>query len=203
MRSRRPTNRVLCVLASAVALLGPASARAQNLVENPDFHLDASGWEHGPGTQLLWTNLTDEGECPGSGAALVSSEDTGIGHYAAIRQCVTIGDGDELFARARYLAYGGLTVRFQFYTAFNCATGAVGFAESDWPESPVEWADAALAASPPANANAVELRFTAIDDQPHGLVVDGVVVSRAEPIFLDGFEGHAGGESEPCRWLAP
>jgi hypothetical protein len=169
-------------------------------VDNPHFHSDELGWQFGPGADLVWTPVPDESDCATSGAGIVISQDTGIGHYAALSQCVALGDEPEVHVRLHHRAYGTLTVRLDFYTAVNCgAGGIVGISES-WTGTPTEWSVATLAADVPGNAGAVRLTVTAIDSAPHGLVVDAVHLAPFEPIFLDGFEGDEPGGAAPCRW---
>ena len=202
--SARPSASAPLVLGLLIALcggLGPATA--QNLVANPHFHDDELGWEFGPGTDLVWSPTPDESECASSGSGIVISADTGNGHYAALSQCVALGDEPELHVRLHHRAYGTLTVRLDFYTAINCGAGGIGFASDSWAGTPTEWSIATLAADVPGNAGAVRLTVTAIDAEPHGLVVDAVHLTPFEPIFLDGFEGDEPGGPSPCRWTAP
>ena len=202
--SARPSPSAPLVLALLVALAtgaGPAGAR--NLVDNPHFHDDELGWQFGPGIDLVWSPAPDECDCATSGSAIVISEDTGIGHYAALSQCVALDDETELHVRLHHRAYGTLTVRLDYFTAVNCGAGGIGHVSDSWAGTPTEWSIAALAADVPDNAGAVRLTVTAIDSEPHGLVVDAVHVTPFEPILLDGFEGDEPGGAAPCRWTAP
>jgi len=202
--SARPSASAPVLLGLLLALgggLGPAAA--QNLVNNPHFHDDELGWEFGPGVDLVWTPTPDESECPTSGSGIVISEDTGIGHYAALSQCVALDDEAELFVRLHHRAYGTLTARLDFFTAVNCGAGGIDSVSESWAGTPTEWSVATLAAAVPASAGAVRLTVTAIDSAPHGLVVDAVHLTPFEPIFLDGFEGDEPGGAAPCRWTTP
>lgn len=190
------------VLSGLVAALlgGAGAAAAQNRVDNPHFHDDDLGWEFGPGADLVWSPAPDESDCASSGSGIVVSADTGLGHYAALSQCVGLGDEAEIHVRLHHRAYGTLTVRLDFYTAVNCGAGAIDHVSDSWAGTPTEWSIATLAADVPGNAGAVRLIVTAIDPAPHGLVVDAVHLTPFEPIFLDGFEGNEPGTATPCRW---
>jgi hypothetical protein len=199
--ARRSTRFALAALIAVCG--GAATAAAQNLVANAHFHDDDLEWEFGPGTDLVWSPAPDESDCATSGSGIVISQDTGIGHYAALSQCVGLGDETELYLRLHHRAYGTLTARLDFYTAVNCgAGGLVGVSES-WIGTPTEWSVATLAADVPGNAGAVRLTITAIDSAAHGLVVDAVHLTPFEPILLDGFEGDEPGGAAPCRWSVP
>lgn len=202
--SVRPVASAPLVLGLLIALVGgPDPAPAQNLVANPHFHDDVLGWQYGPGTDLVWAPAPDESDCETSGAGIVISADTGNGHYAALSQCVALGDESELFVRLHHRAYGTLTARLDFFTAVNCGAGGIGGVSESWAGTPTEWSIATLAADVPGNAGAVRLTVTAIDPAPHGLVVDAVHLTPFEPIFLDGFEGDDSGTTTPCRWATP
>ena len=184
----------------ALAILGSAAAAAQNLVLNGDFHTDPVGWDLQLGTQLLWTDLTEEGGCAASGSGLVPSElATGV-HRAAISQCITLHDEPNIFARVRHQGYGTFTLRLDFRTALNCAAGVLTWATTTQVQDPVSWQTLLLSAVPPSNANGVIVTLRAEDGDPHGMLVDGVSVTSRWPIFLDGFDGNDPGENTPCRW---
>ena len=84
-----PPSQVL-MLAIMVILGSGAPAGAQNLAQNAHFHTDVAGWDRLRGGALLWTDLADEGDCPGSGSALVTSEPVSAQHIAAISQCISV-----------------------------------------------------------------------------------------------------------------
>lgn len=183
----------------ALAILGSAAA-AQNLVLNGDFHADPVGWDLQLGTQLLWTDLTEEGGCAASGSGLVPSElATGV-HRAAISQCIRLHDEPNIFARVRHQGYGTFTLRLDFRTALNCAAGVLTWATTTQVQDPVSWQTLLLSAVPPSNANGVIVTLRAEDGDPHGMLVDGVSVTSRWPIFLDGFDGNDPEENTPCRW---
>ena len=191
--------------AAIAALLGALLATAtpiaaQNLLANPHFHENALEWDLEIGQQILWTQLVEEGDCSNSGAALVVSEETDSGDIATIFQCLAIDDVTDLYAGARHLGYGDFSLEITTYTAFNCSTGILGFAKVTLAQSPVAWNDAFVSLSVPANANAASVRLSAVDDDPHGLSVDEVILTPRRFIFLDGFDGNDPGEPSPCRW---
>lgn len=183
-----------------LALLAPVAASGQNLVSNPLFHQDTAGWDLELGTQLLWTNLTDEGGCGNSGSALVSSALASGQYYASLSQCISVGSEPVLHARVRHQGYGTFTLRLEPQTTLNCTGGPLGSAHGDFAQSPVQFQEANLAMSLPLNANSVFIYLVAIDADPHGLLVDGVYAGGLDAVFFDDFDGNDEGENLPCRW---
>jgi hypothetical protein len=98
------------------------------------------------------------------------------------------------------MGYGTFTLWLEYYTAFNCAAGSLTSASTSVVQTPTVWQTTVLSAVPPSNANAVQVFFTAIDADPHGLVIDEAILTPDWPIFLDGFEGNDSGDTDPCRW---
>jgi hypothetical protein len=183
-----------------LALFAPVAAIGQNLVTNPNFHQDVAGWDLVLGNLLLWTNLTDGGDCENSGSALVSSALANGQHYATLGQCIPVGSEPTLHARVRHQGYGTFTLRLEAQTTLNCSGGPLGSASADFAQAPVQWQDANVTLSLPVNANSVSVYLYAIDADPHGLLIDGVYAGELDPIFLDDFDGNGDGESSPCRW---
>lgn len=187
-------------MALLVALaMAPSRGGAQNLMTNGSFHSDVASWTAGLGT-LLWTNIADEGDCPASGAALISSEPASGQHYASLSQCVGVDGQANLFAQVRHMGYGTFFLRLDYYTAVNCATGVLTSAETSVVQTPTIWQTSVLSAVPPPNANALLVTFSAVDADPHGLVIDEAILSERWPLMLDGFEGNNSGDSDPCHW---
>ena len=135
-----------------------------------------------------------------SGSGLVSSQPGSGVHFAVITQCITLHDEPNIFAEARHQGYGTFTLRLDFTTTFNCTTGFLTWANGAQVQDPVTWKTLRLSGIPPSNANAVLVTLRAEDSEPHGLLVDGVIVASRRAIFLDGFEGNDAGEVAPCRW---
>lgn len=184
-------------------LLGlAASAGAQNLVPNAHFHGDVAGWELATGGLLMWTNLAEEGECPGSGSALVTSAPVATVHVAGFKQCIPFVGPADLYFSVRHMGYGTFRAEVDFFNSIDCyqsLTATVG-TES---QTPAAWKEYSFPTWAPPYTQSIELRFFATDSAPHGLSVDEVILSRLPPIFLDGFEGSDGiGDwvNPPCRW---
>lgn len=190
-------------LLAVLLALAAAAAPGQNLATNPDFHTTVAGWNSGPGLAPLWTDLSDAGGCAESGMALVVAESTQAGYYATLRQCIPLTDPAALSAEVRYMSDGEFRLYLDFWTTTNCAAGGLGFETVTRPASPATWGKATLSAPVPDSANAVQLRFVAIDPEPHSLKADAVYLGGSPLIFRDGFDGNAPGESAPCRWTMP
>ena len=188
----------------AFAVLGAVAwssgATAQNLVTNGDFDSGIGSWTRILGTSFSWSGL-DEAGCAGSGSADDTAANTGATFDAAISQCVAISGGGTLSARVRYQQPGTLTLRFDFTSAANCATGQLTTVTATAPASPSTWSDAVLNnAAVPGAAHAVLVTVSASHTAPFHLLADQVRVSRRRPLFFDNFQGDVAGETHPCRW---
>ncbi len=188
---------------AGMLLLGLAApASAQNLVPNAHFHADVAGWELLTGGVLLWTNVAEEGECPGSGSALVTSAPVLTQHVAAFRQCLPFLGPSDLFFSVRHMGYGTFRAEVDFSLGVDCYQSLTATIASESQTAGV-WKEFGFQAWAPPDTHSIELRFYGTDSAPHGLSVDEVTLSRRPPIFLDGFEGSDGLGDEvnpPCRW---
>lgn len=189
----------ICAL---VALPGAGAASAQNLVWNGDFAVDVSGWEPHAGGSLVWTDLSDESDCPASGMGLSTSVEVSTLWVATVEQCVPdLPPGASLAVAARHLGYGNFSIELEFWGTIDCESGFVSSLGSPYePQDPVLWNTATISTTVPATAHSLRLRLSAVDFDPHGLGVDGVVVAYRPPLFLDGFEADAAESTQPCRW---
>ena len=196
-----PPSLVL-MLAIMVILGSGAPAGAQNLAQNAHFHTDVAGWDRLRGGALLWTDLADEGDCPGSGSALVTSEPVSAQHIAAISQCISVVGPTELFFSVRHMGYGTFRVELEYFQGTECYSSLTATIASE-SQTPTAWKEFAFPSWAPPYTVTMEIRLYATDSAPHGLSVDEVTLSRRPPIFLDGFEGSdgiGGAASPPCRW---
>ena len=199
-RTGRPPTRI--GIAATLIFGFVSAAGAQNLVSNAHFHEDTDGWELLYGGVLLWTDLAEEGECPGSGSALVTSEPVGAQHVAAFTQCIPFSGPSDLYLSVRHMGYGTFRAELDYFLGDSCYASLTSTFASE-AQSPVAWDDFGFESWAPPATRSIELRFYATDSSPHGLSVDEVILSRLPPIFLDGFEGSdgLGGEANPpCRW---
>lgn len=202
--SARCSRRLLrkLVLYAAVAMPGAGAAWAQNLAWNGDFAADVSGWEPHAGGSLVWTNLSDESDCPASGMGLSTSVEVSTLYVATVEQCVPdLTPGTNLAVAAGHLGYGQFAIELDFWGTIDCESGWVSSLGSPYEsQDPVIWSSARLATTVPAAAHSVRVRLSAVDFAPHGLGVDGVVVALRPPILLDDFEADDAGSALPCRW---
>lgn len=183
-----------------VLAMSGGAAGAQNLLANPSFDDDASGWQLGAGTMLLWTDIVDASGCPNSGSALVPSSGDDEGQTASLLQCVTLHGEENLYASVWHRGYGLFDLRLLFYTAINCSTGPLTAPVATEAQDPDNWNLLTMVTPVPANANAVYVLLVGYDAAPHGLSVDDVMLTGQFPIFLDGFDGNDPGTTAPCRW---
>jgi len=180
-------------LLALVLIAGPAAA--ENLLQNPLFNTDLSGWSN-YGATPSWTS-DDRYDSPTSGAmAIVAGGDIPVG----AAQCVTLpGEGDyELgidFVRAIGSSTAWAWISVGWYSGAAC-TGSLGFdqdsteASSGWQRLDHEWtapggsASARVAVYSQDTGAAPELHF---DNAYFGVPV----------IFEDGFES-----ADISRWAA-
>ena len=187
---------------AVVAMPSAGAAWAQNLVWNGDFAVDVSGWEPHAGGSLVWTDLSDESDCPASGMALSTSVEVSTLDVATVEQCVPdLTPGTNLGVAAAHLGYGEFSIELNFWGTIDCESGWVSSLASPYEaQDPVIWSTARLATTVPAGAHSVHVRLSAVDFDPHGLGVDSVVVALRPPLLLDGFEADDAGSVLPCRW---
>lgn len=193
--------------AVSVWLIGwAASARAENLLTNPDFDQDTLGWTVFVGTALD-LDSSDEGACPASGSGFVHSGPyPGAAFSSAIlSQCFPVGGRTEIAASVSYR--DGATfeqVGVTFHVSLDCsdenpqtALSPVFFA------SPGTWSRMAMpTAAIPAGTNSIQ--FLAGGTDPGGgdftIQLDRAYFGTPDRIFSDGFENDQDGAPVPCRW---
>lgn len=87
----------------ALFLLGPAASLrgdGQNMISNPGFTQDLSGWSADPEASATWSTLDADGSST-SGSVLLTNLATDPPHYAKLSQCVPV-DGPTLGFALRY-----------------------------------------------------------------------------------------------------
>lgn len=87
----------------AALLLGPAASLrgdGQNVISNPGFAQDLSGWTADPEASAAWSTLDADGSST-SGSVLLTNVSTDPPHYAKLSQCVPV-DGSALGFALRY-----------------------------------------------------------------------------------------------------
>lgn len=178
------------------------SLHAQNRVFNGDFDVDVAGWEPRSGGTLVWTDLSEATGCPNSGMGLSTSVDVGGMDIASVSQCVgSLTPGQSFAVRASHLGYGTFSIEVDFLGTIDCESGLLtGVGTPFVPQDPAIWGTEILQTTVPANAFSARVRLVATDFDPHGLGVDGVVVSARPALLLDGFEADDAGSPTPCRW---
>ncbi len=111
--------------------LGPAQARAQNLLANPDFDTDMAGWTVENAT---WSYLSTGGWPAGvftPGAVVGSNVGTVAGGLIALSQCVPVAASTtyvvsaQTFVPTGQVGSGQAYVKVTLYTTSNCAAGTI------------------------------------------------------------------------------
>jgi hypothetical protein len=172
-------------------------AWGQNLVSNPGFDTDVTGWTTGSTTMVQWDSL-DADSNQASGSALVTNLSTTAGDATGARQSIMDIAGGKYYNIAAEILIpsgqsqtGRANLLVQWYDQTNC-TGFVGLFSTPWvtDSTPDAWYlsfDTTLA---PASAQCARLRLTVWKDQDSGTLdahFDNVEFSK-DQVFADGFE---------------
>jgi hypothetical protein len=181
-----------------MAGLAPFTAPAlAQLVANPTFDTDESGWSASFGTALLdWSALDASGNAA-SGSALVTNFADTAGDGSGASQCVG-GIGPQatywVAALARFpgaqTETGHASLLTQFFSGTNC-TSQLDFATSSQLSSTTQetWSPVSMLFTTPALTQSLRLRVTVYKVEPTGTLAahfDDVELFPA--VFVDGFE---------------
>jgi len=185
------------VLSAVMILMVTAAASpavAQNLVVNPDFDIDTSGWV-GPG---VWDMLDVDGS-PTSGSATYVITSTGSSGAAFVRQCVILDPmiGGYDFSVWTYVASGQTATGYArsdlvWYTDTLCDSGSfLGFDEFSHSSLLDVWEQSGGSVFTPPTA--LSVRVTAVNqsfgDGDFQVYVDGFSLEpNLSMIFGDSFE---------------
>ena len=126
---------LLWVVALALAILLPAPfAWAQNLVLNPDFDTDVTGWYPSATAAIDWNPL-DADNNPASGSALVTNLSTTAGDSTGASQCIEGLAGEAFYLlAAEVLLPGGQseTGYAHLFVQWNDEPGCLGYLGSEF-----------------------------------------------------------------------
>jgi hypothetical protein len=189
---------ILATFALAIVIPAPI-AWGQNLVVNPDFATDVTGWSPDLTSTIDW-NLLDADAVPASGSGVVTNLSTTAIEGSGARQCVE-GITGETFYRSGVdiLVPGGQSetgyayLLVQWYPGAKCDGGQLGL---DWtPNVQSSTPDAWYASSgyfrAPSATQSARVRLTVLKIEDLGTLqahFDNVVFE--EMIFGDGFESN-------------
>lgn len=144
MRIRRRTPRRIFLLSlPGFLLLLPAPALSQNLLVNPGFERDLSGWtvatSTSPGTyppgyveaSVTWDEADFNGRADSGGTGLHAVAGTYSTATATVGQCLPVPSGSLVTFGARFLtrrqrASATGQVRLEFFLSTDCSGGATG-----------------------------------------------------------------------------
>lgn len=181
-------------------------AWGQNLVSNPGFDTDITGWSTGETATVQWDCIDADGN-PASGSALVTNLSTTANDATGARQYITGITGGEyykIFADtlipSGQSATGRANLLVQWYDQANC-TGQVGLFSTPWvtDSTPDVWLPTFGTALAPASAQCARLRLTVWKDQDSGTLdahFDNVGFAK-DQVFADSFEASLE-LGEPC-----
>jgi len=180
-----------------VSLGGPLVAGAPvNLMTNPHFDHDLSGWQLRAGDQPMWTSFDFAGN-PASGSVLTANTLAASGTAEIVlTQCIPLPSiGDYFFSTAGYAASGQSTG--ELYVSLilhpgpqtDCSNGAV-FISSMQIRAFDEWRSVSRSMSVQALPATAEIWLRPEKDVTNGSFggyFDNILLSH-DAIFLEGFE---------------
>ena len=182
-------------------------SQAQNLLTNPGFTTDLTGWDmYNPGHGILLWSTMDAGGSPGSGSASIGNTSTGIESFG-LSQCVPVVEFERYRFGTRYYvtsgqnAPGDAWVAIGWWEGPGCTgnnpegAGAPAVDEFDTWDLSVNPDVEAL-----ANAQSAQVLLLVRKYQPSGLrsaFADNAFFEPIHPIFEDGFE-----MGDTSRWSA-
>jgi hypothetical protein len=198
-------RRCFLALTLGVAFAG-APLAAQNLLVNPDFDADASGWLLACGSNPTWIT-DDEAGCPLSGAVHVTSGSCQGLQGSGMAQCFPASEGTVLFAGGSGQGALGLPrAGISSYPTTDCSgppattvNSPLDPATGDW--QTVVFDDFAV----PAGTASVLVGFGAGDFTPVDADIDAGYAGESGLVFHDDFEADSASAPPTCRWssIAP
>ena len=195
---------IRCKILQAVLILGATAAAtpgiAQNLVFNPNFDTDMSGWTS-PG---VWDTLDVDGSSA-SGSATYLNTSAGMAGFLFVRQCITIDPGTVGYDLSAWTlvpsgqpATGYAQVGVAWYTDTQCAD-YLDFAELPPPSTLDAWVESSGSVYRPFTAQSVRISATNQKFGPGNFQVwaDAFTLeaNTSSIVFGDGFE-----TGNPAAW---
>ena len=187
----------MVLVLGTLGLLLPMPIMAQNLIQNPGFDSDLSGWVNPFGYPAVWDSR-DASNSASSGSTILTNTIGNGGSTGILRQCLEVSEGSQIDASAMVYQASGQTgegvgsFRFTFYSDTTCQNlisttyYSSAFADFD------TWFEVNKTATAPASTAAVLLylavsgQIQAEDFSAH--FDDVVLTASSSPIFADGFE---------------
>ena len=190
--------RILVVAALSIWILFPGPvAWGQNLVVNPDFDSDVSGWSTSATASIEWDPLDAEGD-PASGSALVTNRSTTALDATGAWQCLDFIEAEAFYRLAAEVlvpsgqsetGYAELLV--QWFDTPGCGGGQLGLNTTPGvsTSTPDAWYLDAGVVEAPAATQSARLRLSVLKIEDSGsLEAHFDNVEFVELVFFDGFE---------------
>lgn len=186
----------LFVIALAAGLITDF-AWGQNLVSNPGFDTDVTGWSTGATATIQWDTL-DTDSNPASGSALVTNLSTTADDATGARQNITGISGGEYYKMSADILIPGAqsetgraNLLIQWYDQADCA-GNVGLFSTSWVTDSITdvWLTSSGTALAPASVQCARLRLTVWKNEDSGTLDAHFDNVRFEydQVFADSFE---------------
>lgn len=195
-----------CVLWRSLAwivALSASPAAAQNAFFNPDFDVDAAGWESVAGSFGLDPLNEDADDCPGSSSGrLVAGPFSTefVGTVIAVDSCLDVEPFQEVWLDATLWLRNAGTVwvqlRVREFTDDVCTLNSVVPPRAPF-EPPVGAAPEQYRFSleTTAGVESVNVVVDSVSLSPYTLLLDRLYLGVSERLFADDFEG-----GSTCRW---
>ena len=170
---------------------------SQNLVSNPDFDSDVTGWPPLSQASIVWASLDSSGS-PVSGSAMVTNLSTTAHDGTGARQCINGLTGGQNYRVAADILIpsgqsesGDAYILVQWYDQPGCSSGFLGLFERPkiLTSTPDIWYTSASTGEAPPGTLAARFRLSITKQEAFGMVdahFDHVIMEPA--LFADGFE---------------
>lgn len=175
-------SRMLSVVVCG-ALFAATGARAQNLMQNPDFEDRLNFWEYGPPDQVSWTNTVDY-RTPYSGVPGSMVLDSSRGPVLALQRVPVLDSVDYVATMQVQSHCPGQTLNV-FFTDASCTAGTTFISGASTHAD--EWDEVAFVAHPTAGAQCAVVAVEDATGCTMPTYVDDVVF-QLDAIFANGFE---------------
>ncbi len=148
------------ILVSVLSLVAVTNLQAQNLLTNPTFETDISGWDNPYSAQAAWQALDADGSSS-SGSAILTNTLCNGGTSKMISQCLAVEEGDEYAFSGKIHETSGQNgtgrgvLWVDVYSTTNCTGTRVDYARSLEAGAPDIWWDAAASSTAPSGAKSI------------------------------------------------
>jgi len=188
-------KQIVSIIILGIFLAMPAAA--QNILQNPGFDSDVSGWVNPYGFTVVWDSR-DANDSPGSGSAFATNTVGNGGSSGMLSQCFPVSPDKMINFSGKIYQPSGQTgsgnghIRLRYYTDTACSS-YLGEGSSSMNQNSFDtWFEVSGNDSSPSSAQSVEMFLAIISDvlgEDFSVYFDDVVLTiETDAVFTDGFE---------------